>query len=76
MMFSHLLLIFLGTKKFRRVIYNKLSLLYILKQNKILIMIKHGKQILIIGYISSLIINNSEYKFKFNIKQYIYENQV
>jgi len=58
------------------VIYNKLSLLYILKQNKILIMIKHGKQILIIGYISSLIINNSEYKFKFNIKQYIYENQV
>ena len=39
-------------------------------------MIKHGKQILIIGYISSLIINNSEYKFKFNIKQYIYENQV
>ena len=39
-------------------------------------MIKHGKLILIIGYISSLIINNSEYNFKFNIKQYIYENQV
>ena len=39
-------------------------------------MIKHGKLILINGYISNLIINNSEYNFKFNIKQYIYENQV